>query len=238
VELAAWLVVGGALVGLAFAASFYLSIQSARRSTEVEVPDVLGLDLEEAARRVDPFDLVPQVVSQRHDRAVASGRVLEQIPIPGSSVRRGRKIKLVVSLGSEVLQVPDHVGEAAREAQYELPQEGFAPGDEARVPWTRAAAGTVIGQVPPPDTPAVPNSRVHLLVSDGPPESAWVMPDLTGLRREQAERWIDRSGFRRGAVRRVRMVGRPAETVVGQQPLAGHPVRPRDAVDLTLAQGT
>jgi hypothetical protein len=32
------------------------------------------------------------------------------------------------------------------------------------------------------------------------------------------------------------MIGRPAETVVGQQPLAGYPVRARDTVDLTLAQ--
>jgi beta-lactam-binding protein with PASTA domain len=62
------------------------------------------------------------------------------------------------------------------------------------------------------------------------------MPDLTGLRRSDAEKWITGSGFRRGAVRRVRMGGWPPGTVVGQLPLPGYPVRKRDVVELTIAQ--
>jgi serine/threonine-protein kinase len=233
---AAWIAGGLTLVGGAFGLSFYLSIQSAAHSNEIEVPELVGLDLETASERVKPMELRLQVVDQRNDPATPSGSVLEQMPRAGSSVRRGRKVKLVVSLGGEVLAVPDLIGQAARAVEIELRQQGFVPGDQARVRAAGTRTGAVISQVPPPDTPAVPSTRVHRLVSDGPPEASWVMPDLTGLRRSDAESWITRSGLRRGAVRRVRMGGRPPGAVVGQLPLPGYPVRKRDVVELTIAQ--
>jgi len=234
--IAAWVFGVAAVVGGVFGLSFYLAVRSAVLSNEITVPDLSGLDLEAAAAEVKPFELRLQVVDQRHDPAVASGRVLEQMPRPGSSVRRGRKVRLVVSLGGEVLAVPDLLGEADRAVEIELRQEGFVPGEEAHVAAPGTTAGTVIGQVPPPGTPAVPNSRVHRLVSDGPSLRTWVMPELIGLRRGDAERWIAGAGFRRGAVRRVSMDGWPAGTVVGQLPLPGYPVRERDVVELTVAQ--
>jgi serine/threonine-protein kinase len=178
---------------------------------------------------------VLQVADERHDPRVPSGHVIEQVPVPGSSVRRGRKIKLVLSRGDRVLTVPSVVGRPVRAVDVDLRQDGFVPGDLARAPSYREPAGTVLGQVPAPGTPSVPRARVHRLVSDGAPTAVWVMPDLTGLARADAEKWISMSGFRRGAVRRVRMGGRAPDSVVGQMPLAGYPVRSRDVVDLTVA---
>ena len=62
------------------------------------------------------------------------------------------------------------------------------------------------------------------------------MPDLTGLSRTAAERWIRVCGFRIGAVRRVPSDSASPDTVVGQLPLAGYPVRSREIVELTLAR--
>lgn len=233
---ALWIGGGGVLVGTVFALSFYFAMRVEMRSTEVRVPDLAGLTMEEAAGRVDPQGLNLQVVDQRHDPAVASGRVLQQTPPADSSVRRGRKVKLILSLGGRVLEVPDLVGQASRAVEIELRQEGFIPGDEARVPSGRFDSGKVMAQVPPAETPAIPNTRVHRLVSGGPATSVWVMPDLTGLSRADAEAWIARSMFRRGAVRQVTMATRAAGVVVGQQPLAGYPVRDRAVVELTVAR--
>jgi serine/threonine-protein kinase len=233
---ALWVAGAAGLVFASFGVAFYLSIQSAGRSNEIDVPDLAGLDLEQAAALAAPMELRLEVVDQRHDPAVSSGRVLEQMPRPGSKVRRGRKVRLVVSLGGEVLDVPDFLGQPARTVEIELRQEGFVPGDEAHVRARASRSGTVISQVPPPGTPAVPGTRVHRLVSDGSPVAVWVMPDLIGLRRTDVESWIARTGFRRGAVRRVRMAGWPSGTVIGQLPLPGYPVRERDIVELTVAQ--
>lgn len=231
-----WLGGSAALVGGAFVLSFYMAMKVEMSASEVVVPDLRGLALEEAAQVVDPLALVLDVVDRRNDPAVPSGRVLQQQPASGSRVRRGRKVKLVLSLGGRVLTVPELVGKADRAIEIELRRDGFGLGDEARVPSRELPAGRVLAQVPPEGSPGVPNTRVHRLVSDGPPEMAWVMPDLTGLSRQVAERWIDRAGFRRSPVRRVPVRGRSPDTVVGQSPLAGYPIRRNDIVALTVAR--
>ncbi len=231
-----WVVLSGGLAAAVFAMSFYVAMRVEMRSTEVKVPDLTGLTLEQASKQVEPLELVLDVVDQRHDPAMASGLVLQQTPPEHASVRRGRKVKLILSLGGKVLQVPDLIGHASRAVEIELRQGGFMPGDEARVHSVDFEVGRVVAQVPPPETPTVPNSRVHRLVSTGPRPTAWVMPDLVGMTRQQAERWISTSQFRRGAVRRVSISGRRPGTVVGQLPLSGYPIRSKDVVELTIAQ--
>ena len=93
-----------------------------------------------------------------------------------------------------------------------------------------------MAQVPPAATSAVPSSRVHRLVSDGPAPRVWVMPDLTGRAREDAETWIARAGFRRGVVKRVPAAGKRTGTVVSHTPLAGYPIRSLDIVELVIAE--
>ncbi len=232
---AAWIFGGGALIVVVFVASFCAAMRVEMRSTEVAVPDFRGLTAEEAGRRAAPAGLVLHVAGERHDPGMASGRVLEQMPQPGAAVRRGRKVKLVLSLGGKVLTVPDLVGHPAREVAIELSQEGFVAGEEARVPSYDLPAGRVLAQVPPARTTAVPTSRVHRLVSDGPPEPVWVMPDLTGRSRAEIESWLAAAGFRVGTVRRVGAAGRRRDSIVGQLPLAGYPIRPREIVELSIA---
>ena len=141
---------------------------------------------------------------------------------------------LLLSLGGKVLEVPDFVGKAARAVEIELRQQGFTPGFEVEVP-ALAAVGTVLSQVPPAATPALPDSRVHRLISSGPARTVWVTPNLIGKPRLAAERWIQRSGFR-VTVRRVRISGLPPGTVVGQLPLPGYPIRANEIMEITLAE--
>lgn len=227
---------GLAVAGAVFIMSFLLAMRSEMRSSEVEVPALAGMTLEEADLLAKPDGLLLQVVDQRHDPATASGRVIQQVPPAGTKVRRGRKLKLILSLGGRVLEVPRTVGQAARTVSIELRRAGFVPGDEARAYSPAVGQGLVMAQVPPADTPAVPSTRVHRLVSNGPVPRSWVMPDLGGLDRRAAERWIEAHGFRKGAIRRVNMSGRIPETVIGQLPLAGYPVKDTDVVELTIAR--
>jgi len=233
----------GVLAGLAFLAgavalaTFWYAFNAQRRASEVQVPELRGLSQSEAEVRAGRAGVVIEVVEERHDPAMSRGQVLGQEPAPGSAVRRGRKVRVVLSLGGEVLQVPNLVGAGARTVAVRLEQEQFALGDEARA-WARAVpAGTVLAQVPAPGSPAVPGTRVHRLVSAGPPPTRWVMPDLTGLARDRAEAWIASSGFRLAPVVYVPGSSSPG-TVVGQLPLPGYPVVSRGVVQLTVGGGS
>lgn len=231
-----WVAGGGALVAGTFVVAFVLAMKSELRSTEVKVPDLETLPLADAERTVEPAGLRLEIVDRRHDPTTPSGRVLQQSPAAGASVRRGRKVKVVVSLGGRVLEVPDLRGRADRTAAISLERDGLAAGDEARVHAAGVPAGRVVAQVPAAGSPAVPAARVHRLVSEGDAPVRWVMPDLTGLSRTAAERWVELCGFRLGPVRRVPGRGRRAGVVVGQHPLAGYPVRTRDVVELSVSR--
>jgi serine/threonine-protein kinase len=233
---AAWIVGGGGLVLSVFVLSFYLAMKLEMRSTEVVVPDLIGMTQEEAAQAAVPVDLLVEVVDQRHDPAVSSGKVLQQEPRPGLAVRRGRTLKVVLSLGGKVLTVPELAGRPSRTVEIDLRREGFFPGNEAQVHSLDAAVGSVIAQVPPSGSPSVPGERVHRLVSLGPTVPRWVMPDLAGRPRGEVERWLRLSGFRAGPIRKVSWTGEPSGTVVGQVPRAGYPVRTLDVVQLTVAR--
>jgi len=233
--LAIWIVGGGILAGVIFVVSFQVAMRVEMRSSEVQVPDLEGMLVETASSEAESLGLILDVVEKRNDPAIASGRILQQSPLAGGAVRRGRKIKLVVSLGDRVLEVPDLVGHASRAVAIELRQLGFTPGYEVRIPSAKAPAGEILGQVPPAGAPAVPNTRVHRLVSDGAVPAAWVMPDLSGLDRRSAEAWARRNGFRVTS-RSVSMSGRSSGAVLGQSPLAGYRVRTNDIVELTVAR--
>ena len=226
-----------AVAGAVALGTFWFSFNAQRRASEVEVPELRGLTSSEAEARAARSSLVVEVVEERHDPATSRGQVIGQEPSPGSAVRRGRKVRVILSLGGEVLRVPNLVGSGARSVALRLEQEGFALGDEART-WSRGVpAGTILAQVPAPGSPGVPGTRVHRLVSNGPPPTRWVMPDLTGLSRTRAESWIDSSGFRLAPV--VYVAGSDAPgTVVGQLPLPGHPVSSRAVIQLTVVGGS
>ena len=100
---AAWLIGGGLLVGTIFAVAFFTAMRVEMRSTEIEVPGLSGMTMEQARTAALPLDLVLEVVDQRNDPRVASGRIIEQMPPEGARVRRGRKLKLILSLGGRVL---------------------------------------------------------------------------------------------------------------------------------------
>lgn len=232
----AWVIGGGGLCVAVFFMAFFLSAKREMRGRDAPVPELKGMTRQEAAELTADSGLVLEVVDQRYDAAVSSGRVLWQEPAPGLSVRRGRRIKVVVSLGGKVLEVPELVGQPNQAVSVTLSQEGLQAGGEARVHNTTYAAGTVIAQNPPAGSVSVPGERVHRLVSLGPPERRWVMPDLGGRSRAQVEAWLRAGGFRLGPARLVAYSGSAPGTVVGQHPPAGYPIRSNGVVRLTVAR--
>jgi serine/threonine-protein kinase len=230
-----WIVGGGAVIGAVGLASFCVALRSDRRANLVEVPDWIGRGREEALAQAQASGLVIEVAEMRHDPGVAVDRIVQQDPPPGMQVRRGRTIRVVVSLGGETLTVPTVTGQPTRQAELEMRRQGLTPGWEARVHDNLVAVGVVIDQAPAGGALSVSGERVHRLVSEGPRVPRWVMPDLSGLTLRDAQEWITLCGFRGGAVRRVPADGRRSGTIVGQMPLSGYPVARRDVVELTVA---
>jgi eukaryotic-like serine/threonine-protein kinase len=91
----------------------------------IEVADVRGRPLEEAAAVLREAGLEVEVVDRRFDEATAAGVVLSQDPGPGEILRRGDTVSVAVSRGPEPVAVPNVRGMRAGEAVAELEALGF-----------------------------------------------------------------------------------------------------------------
>ena len=91
----------------------------------------------------------------------------------------------------------------------------------------------VVGTRPSSGGAAAPGSTVALLVSRGP--STLVVPNVVGLKLDEARRQLETAGFRIGRVAKVERRGPPG-TVVEQSPTAGSRAARSGRVDLTVTE--
>lgn len=204
--------------------AFFLALQGEERTL---VPDVSGMELSNALIRLQEKELYPRVSLRFSDDPESRGRILEQSPLPGSIVKAGRRISLVVSRGAAQDRIGAYVGQNLEELKLQL-QAIFASTRQlitVKEPpvyvYDPSPAGTVLQQDPPPETEISDAVELTLVVSRGPERALMRVPELVGLDLRAAAALIERSGVNfefsvRGAEGRER-----AGTVVSQLPAPG-----------------
>jgi serine/threonine-protein kinase len=115
-----------------------------RGKPPVKVPDLVGRTEEEAGALVTGAGLGLHVVPEFSD-TVPRGRVIDQNPDPGVTVRKGDTVTIVVSEGPRTFPMPDVVGMSRDAAVARLESVGLVP----RVVDLPGSSGdTVVGQRP------------------------------------------------------------------------------------------
>jgi serine/threonine-protein kinase len=228
----------GAL-GLLAVVAAYFSFNLFVRSGVTAVPDMVGLEEQEASDRIADSGLHFQHVNDAddYDDAVPAGHVLSLKPAPRTLVKRGSAVIVGLSLGPQVIQVPEIVGQTTQAAQVTLAAAGLSLGRIVHV-FSASAAGTVVQQRPPAGAAAPPNAAVDLLVSRQNSAETYLMPDLVYRRYEDARRFFERRNFKVGSVKFEVYEGIPEGVILRQFPLAGHPLRRQDSITLVVSTTT
>jgi beta-lactam-binding protein with PASTA domain len=218
---------------------------------EVKVPSLKGMTVAEARSQTSGLRLNLDVDNRYYSGDVAAGHILSQSPAPGTVVRREWRVRVAESLGPQKVEVPETVGLDERVASLRLRRVGLEAGVTARLPWSKAAEGTVIAQDPPAHAQGIARPSIDLLVAapeDDAPDG-FVMPDLTGLPVVTAQAELKRVGIQTERPRFVDVPVAPVGTgnaapvmpvkpgaVIAQQPAAGARVAQSDLVNLTVAK--
>lgn len=198
----------------------------------VRVPDLRGMDLDDAGSLLAERDLaLGRVDSLRHPTAVP-GEVLGQSPLAGQLHLVGDTVRLAVSTGPEERPVPDVLRLRGDRAATVLEASGFQVVVDSVE--STAPRGNVVGLEPEPGTPAVLPREVHLEVSQGPP--LLEMPLLLGLQEEQARSILDSLGLVVGDVSTRFRFGRDQGLVVEQEPPAATMIQQGSAVSLVVGR--
>lgn len=232
---AVWVLYAG-FVAVVFVAASYIAFNLFVRSGVTSVPEVKGLALAAAQTRLRERALVmDREAGERYDDEVSAGHILRQSPAPGNLVKRGSRVQVAVSLGAQVVAVPDLDGAALPAAQVTLAAAGLRVGRTVGVYSRDSQPGTVVDQSPKPGTRAGTAAKVDLFLSSGDPSAVFVMPDLVYRDYEQVRRFFERRGFRLGSIKFESYEGIAAGVVLRQFPLAGHPLSRREVISLVVA---
>ncbi|HEX9763283.1 MAG TPA: PASTA domain-containing protein, partial [Acidimicrobiia bacterium] len=202
---------------------------------EVEVPPVVGLDIDEAEERITAAGLELGQVTQRSDPDFEIDVVIDQSPLPGVRVGSGAPVNLVISTGPETVIVPDVVDETERDATGILNDVGLRVRVNEEDSET-VEAGLVIRTEPTAGEEALVGDTVLLVISDGP--APVQVPTLTGLTENQARNALTNLGLVPNVSASKQPVADPAQDglVVNQVPAAGNTVPKGTTVTITLGE--
>jgi len=224
-----------ALALLTFASAI-ITMKMATWSRTVVVPDVSGKDLASAITAFKDAGLDIKVERQEHHPSVPAGSVIQQNPLPGTTAKKGRNVAVVVSLGSEEVNVPSLTGDVVRRVQVVLKNAGLTLGDVARVS-SSLPAEVVLAQDPPGASIAQKEARVDLLVSSGPEHTRFITPDLAckGIAEALAVMKPMEVGVQPAATGKAAAPQAPAaQLVVAQDPKPGFPIEAGGKVNVTM----
>ena len=220
--------VGGGAWGAWRSVSAYFTV------AEVEVPKLVGLSLAEAQGTAQRAGIDVAVETRAYSDAVPVDAIASQDQPPGKRVKAGRVINVVVSLGREMIAVPDLVGQPLLQSRLVVEGARLQIGQVNERFDDTVKPGLIISQDPPAGTRIPRGSALTLLVSRGP--ELVEMPVLVGRPLEEARRRLEELGL---IVRQVRSAVSPdlePGTVVDQSPDPGRKVRPSETeVVLTVS---
>src|SRR5712692_2958854 len=185
---------------------------------EVAVPDLFGKTPTEARRIVEQSELQMEVEREYYSATVAEGRILSQLPQPGTQVRRGWQIRVAESLGPQRVQIPNVLGQSERAADMNIQRRGLDVGAIAQMQLPDALADQVLSQAPPPNASGVSAPKISLLVSEPSPPQAFVMPNFVGQPLGSVTLALQDAGFRVGTVTFAAQTGNSAPTTPSPAP--------------------
>jgi eukaryotic-like serine/threonine-protein kinase len=167
---------------------------------EVAVPKLVGMTPFEAGRAGAASGLQVVVERQFYSPDIPEGKIMTQVPPPGTKVRRGWSIRVAQSLGAQRVAIPDVTGGSERVAELNIQRRGLSLGSVAHVNLPDAPPDQVISQNPPAKASGVSAPKISLLVSDGPEPAIYVMPNLTGQPLGSATLALQDAGIKVGKV--------------------------------------
>lgn len=200
----------------------------------VIVPDLVGKDVLVGLETLSDLGLNTRVKGIRYDDHVPQHHVIEQDPEPGSAIKHGRDVKILVSRGPESIVMPNLSGLSLQQSRILLTENGLCQGVVSRMRNTLHALGQVMAHYPASGAMVTRKTCVDLLVSQGADLPATAMADLKRFTLETAIRRLEQWQLRVGRIRSVHRGEAPLDTIVAQTPPAGYRISVGSPVDLTV----
>lgn len=165
------------------------------------------------------------------------GRVLAQYPDAGAKIRGDKNLILKISRGGESRPIPDVRGIDVTRATRLLQEQGFSVGEITRIKEGGKAAGEVIAQTPASPANVPVNRKIDLLVSAGPDDGRFPVPDVAQMDEADAHEMLTSVGLKVMPGEKVRHRSILQGMVVNTKPAAGTLVKTGSQVRVFVSAG-
>ena len=158
---------------------------------EVELEDLRGRQLSEV--KADPKYSTLEFVEDKteYSSIYPKGAIIEHKPGPSRRVKEGSTIRVTVSNGEQMIQIPDVYGLDWASAEARLQKEGFIPKQLSKFD-VEITKDCVVTTSPEKFKTAPKGSEVTVYVSIGPPSEYTSVPNLAGMNQETAQKELEK----------------------------------------------
>ncbi len=204
--------------------------------SSVQVPNLLNLSLEEARSVILSSGLTLGDIDFEVSPVVPADTVLSQDPMPGLTADAGAAIDIVVSAGTDAIEMPNVVGKSQAEAIFQLSQAGFQS-DQIVIdeqPSEEVLEGFVIATIPAAGDQVASTSTITVIVSSGSQPVA--IPNVVGMDIDTATDTLEDLGLvvELGDVVELPFGDENDGNVMEQNPVAGTELAPGETVILRV----
>ncbi|MFP4546725.1 MAG: PASTA domain-containing protein [Fidelibacterota bacterium] len=187
----------------------------------ITLQDVRNMSISRAEAKLDEMDLDAVVQDSVANPDLPPYTVIEQQPLPGNLVKRGRAVFLTITKGKEYVEMPNLIGKALQEAELILDRLNLKVKETEYQYDYDKPKGVICGQSINPGMSVAKHSSLTIWISNGPPVKIYNVPDLFGLSLNVAKKRIRRAGLETGQINYVQNDDLTPLTVIGQTPEKG-----------------
>lgn len=218
---------------IAFGITYY--VMTVGRLKDVQIPNLVGLSVEEAKAKLAESNLVYELMQEEYDAEVPLGYIISQEPafVENYKIKEKNVIKVVVSKGQKTVIVPKVVGEEKNKAIEIL--EALEIKVEVKEEYSqKLQAGYVISQDIAENTKIKAGETVTITVSKG--IEMVEVPNLIGKTEEEAKKAIEEAGLKLNTVINAEDTSKDDGTILKQSLDAGSSVEKDSTITITVNQ--
>ena len=193
------ILLGLLIVGIIFLG--FLKFKDIFKSSEVIVPDFVGMQIEEAEKKAIESDLKLTIKDKVESNEFEEGEIIEQNKEANSKVKAESVVEVTVSQGSELIRVPIFLNQTLDQAINTMKELGLEIGETKYRFSDTFASGTVMEQSPKSNTFLAKGDKILLVISNGKEIKTVIMPDLIGSSIEQAKNKLSSVGLNIGNIK-------------------------------------
>ena len=234
------LIVGASCIGAAVIGLVILMISlfgGFGSGVDVTVPNLVGEPAQSLAEQyADDFNI--EISDWVYDETVEYGIVISQEPKEGKTVKKGSKITVTASLGTQNMIMPNLINYNFHDAQNII--AGYSANLNVKLTYEESdiyVEDYVIRTSPAYGSPLTAGQTIELFVSQGASQELVSVPELVGMDVEDALKRIDKEGLARGSIKYVGS-DLPKGTVTFQSLSQGTDVKKNTVINLQVSEGS